>query len=300
MEAKNNSLTEPVEWFLDHLRVEKGASLHTVSAYTNDLKQSIAYFESLGLSRWAELDDPLVVQYESALAIGISQSTAQRRLSSLRSFLKFLKRRGVGPSADLPSTGGFKKKKALPKALGLDQMLKMLEGPDTSTAVGMRDRALMEIIYGAGLRVSEAVELKMQELDLDNEALRVTGKRGKTRWVPIPHETLVWVRRYLESARPSLVKKATSLVFLSDRGLPLIRQTAYKKMETYARRAGIEEGVGPHTLRHTYAVHLLKGGADLRAVQELLGHESIATTQVYTQLDLDEVKKRYRQAHPRA
>lgn len=300
LEAQSNALAEPVEWFLDHLRVEKGASVHTVAAYANDLKQSAAYFSGLGLTRWTDLNDPLVVQYESALAIGITQSTAQRRLSSLRSFLKFLKRRGVGPTADLPSTGGYKKKKALPKALALEQMLRMLEGPDTSTAAGLRDRALMEIIYGAGLRVSEAVELKVHELDIDNEALRVTGKRGKTRWVPIPGETLAWIRRYLSSSRPTLVKKATDLVFLSDRGLPLIRQTAYKKMETYARRAGIEGDVGPHTLRHTYAVHLLKGGADLRAVQELLGHESIATTQVYTQLDLDEVKKRYRQAHPRA
>lgn len=299
MEAKN-ALTEPVEWFLDHLRVEKGASVHTVSAYANDLKQSSAYFANVGLTRWTDLGDPQIVQYESALAVGISQSTAQRRLSSLRSFLKFLKRRGVGPSADLPSTGGFKKKKSLPKALGIDQMLKMLEGPDLSTTVGLRDRALMELIYGAGLRVSEAVELKMEALDLDNGALRVTGKRGKTRWIPVPGETLAWVRRYLESGRPGLVKTATSLVFLSDRGLPLLRQTAYKKMETYARRAGIKEDVSPHTLRHTYAVHLLKGGADLRAVQELLGHESIATTQVYTQLDLDEVKKRYKQAHPRA
>lgn len=299
MEAQN-ALAEPVEWFLDHLRVEKGASVHTVSAYANDLKQSSAYFANVGLTRWTDLGDPQIVQYESALAVGISQSTAQRRLSSLRSFLKFLKRRGVGPTADLPSTGGFKKKKSLPKALGIEQMLKMLEGPDLGTTVGLRDRALMELIYGAGLRVSEAVELKIEALDLDNGALRVTGKRGKTRWIPIPDETLNWVRRYLESGRPSLVKTATSLVFLSDRGLPMLRQTAYKKMETYARRAGIEEDVSPHTLRHTYAVHLLKGGADLRAVQELLGHESIATTQVYTQLDLDEVKKRYKQAHPRA
>lgn len=299
MEAQN-ALAEPVEWFLDHLRVEKGASVHTVSAYANDLKQSSAYFANVGLTRWTDLGDPQIVQYESALAVGISQSTAQRRLSSLRSFLKFLKRRGVGPTADLPSTGGFKKKKSLPKALGIEQMLKMLEGPDLGTTVGLRDRALMELIYGAGLRVSEAVELKIEALDLDNGALRVTGKRGKTRWIPIPDETLTWVRRYLESGRPSLVKTATSLVFLSDRGLPMLRQTAYKKMETYARRAGIEEDVSPHTLRHTYAVHLLKGGADLRAVQELLGHESIATTQVYTQLDLDEVKKRYKQAHPRA
>lgn len=299
MEAKS-ALTEPVEWYLDHLQAEKGASPHTVAAYANDLKQSGAYFAKMGLANWRDLQEDQIVQFESALVVGISQATAQRRLSSLRSFLKFLKRRNVGPETDLPTTGGFKKKKALPKALSIDQMLKMLDGANEGTATGLRDRALMEMIYGAGLRVSETVQLRMEELDLDNEALRVTGKRGKTRWVPIPRETLAWIRRYLEASRPQLAARATSLVFLSDRGLPLLRQTVYKKMALYAQRAGIEEGVSPHTLRHTYAVHLLKGGADLRAVQELLGHESVATTQVYTQLDTAEVKKRYRAAHPRA
>lgn len=295
-----SALAEPIEWFLDHLRTEKGASEHTGSAYKNDLKIACQYFHGMSLEDWTDLSEPLIASYESSLGVGIAQSTAQRRLSSLRSFLKFLKRRGAGPRADLPSTGGFKKKKALPKALGIDQMLAMLDAPDISRAPGLRDRVLMELIYGAGLRVSEAVELKLEALDLENAALRVTGKRGKTRWIPIPKATLVWIQNYLVSGRPELVKKASSLVILSDRGLPLIRQTAYKKMSDYARKAGIEEDVSPHTLRHTYAVHLLKGGADLRAVQELLGHESIATTQVYTHLDLDEVKKRYRDAHPRA
>jgi len=300
MEAQSGPLGEAVEWFLDHLRVEKGASQHTVSAYANDLRLAATYFDALGLSRWADLGDEQVVQYESSLGVGISQSTAQRRLSSLRSFLKYLKRRGVGPQADLPSTGGFKMKKPLPKALDVAQMVKMLEAPDIARPEGLRDRALMELIYGAGLRVSEAVGLKMEEIDLENGALRVTGKRSKTRWIPLPRATLDWVRLYLQNARPNLVKRATNLVIVSDRGLPLIRQTVYKKMEEYARRVGIASGVSPHVLRHTYAVHLLKGGADLRAVQELLGHESIATTQVYTHLDLDEVKKRYRKAHPRA
>lgn len=299
VEAKS-SLVEPIEWFLDFLQMEKGASMHTVAAYKNDLGQTAKYFEKIGLDNWRQLEEIQIVQFESALAVDISQATAQRRLSSLRSFLKFLKRRNIGPNTDLPSTGGYRKKKVLPKALSLDQMLKMLDSADASNAPGLRDRALMEVVYGAGLRVSEAVQLAMDELDLENGALRITGKRGKTRWVPFPEVTLSWVRRYLSSSRPELVKKASRLVFLSDRGLPLLRQTVYKKMEAYAKRAGIEENVSPHTLRHTYAVHLLKGGADLRAVQELLGHESIATTQVYTHLDTDEVRKRYRSAHPRA
>lgn len=299
MEAKAGPLGEAIEWFLDHLSVEKGASVNTLAAYRNDLLLAAGHFGKAGISSWSTLVENDVVGYESSLAVGIARSTAQRRLSSLRSFLKFMKSRNVGPSADLPGTGGFRKAKSLPKALSLEQMLAMLDAPDLSSASGLRDRALMEMIYGAGLRVSEAVSLKMEELDIENSAIRVTGKRGKTRWIPVPNQSLEWVIRYLRDARPSLAKRASNLILLSDRGLALLRQTAYKKVEEYAKKAGIEGGVSPHVLRHTYAVHLIHGGADLRAVQELLGHESIATTQIYTQLDLGEVKRRYRAAHPR-
>ncbi len=300
MEAKAGPLIEPVEWFIDHLSAERGASAHTCAAYRSDLTQAAAYFHNCGLSAWTKLDEQAVVRYESSLGTGIAQSTAQRKLSAFRSFLKFLKKRGVGPDADLPSTGGFKKKKALPKALDYSQMVAILEAPDLSTAAGLRDRALLEIIYGAGLRVSEAVSLRIEEVDLQTKAIRVTGKRGKTRWIPVPTETLRWLTSYLESARPQLMRKPTNLVILTERGLPMLRQTAYKRLEEMSRRAGIEERISPHTLRHTYAVHLLKGGADLRAVQELLGHESIATTQVYTQLDTAATRDAYRKAHPRA
>lgn len=300
METQGSALSEPIAWFLDHLMVERGVSEHTVAAYRNDLSQAAKFFEDHGVRSWSQLSDETVSKFESSLGHGYSISTAQRRLSALRSLLKFLKKNGVGPEADLPATGGFKRKRALPKALDLQRLEKMLDAPDLSTAVGIRDRTLMELIYGAGLRVSEAVGLRREDLDLGVGALRVTGKRGKTRWIPLPDETLNWVRRYLDESRPHLVKSASSLIILSDRGKPLIRQTAYKKLDRFAHEAGIEEGVSPHVLRHTYAVHLLKGGADLRAVQELLGHESIATTQVYTQLDLDEVRKRYKKAHPRA
>jgi integrase/recombinase XerD len=299
MEEKAGPLSEAVEWFLDHLTAEKGVSANTIVAYRNDLELAGSFFSKLAINSWSSLSEAEIVRYEASLAVGIARSTAQRRLSSLRSFLKFLKSRNVGPPADLPGTGGFKRGRSLPKALSLDQMLQVLDAADPSTAFGLRDRALMELIYGAGLRVSEAVTLKMEELDVENAAIRITGKRGKTRWIPVPEQTMAWVERYLRDGRQSLVRSATNLVLLSDRGLALIRQTAYKKIEQYALRAGITGGVSPHVLRHTYAVHLLQGGADLRAVQELLGHESIATTQIYTQLDLDEVKKRYRAAHPR-
>ncbi|MFQ3586924.1 MAG: tyrosine recombinase [Fimbriimonadaceae bacterium] len=293
-------MTEPIEEFLDHLLVQRGASGHTVAAYRNDLEGAARFFEPTGLTDWSRLGQAELIAYQASLGPPMARTTAQRKLSALRSFLKHLKKRGTGPAIDLPSTGGLRKPKSLPKSLTLDQIEALLAAPDLAEPAGLRDRAAMELIYGAGLRISEAVGLRMEEVDLDQGALRVTGKRGKTRWVPMPEVTVAWLKRYLESGRPALVRRPTALVFLSDRGLPWRRTTVGLRLGRYARQAGLPAGVSPHTLRHTYAVHLLKGGADLRAVQELLGHESIATTQVYTQLDLDAVRKAYRKAHPRA
>lgn len=298
MEAESHPLDEAVAWFLDHLRAERGASPHTVSAYENDLGHARAFFVPRGLASWADLTPADQVAFEATLGPPLARSTAQRRISALRSFLKFLKRNHAGPTADLPSTGGFRKAKLLPKALTYDQMRALLDAPDVATPVGLRDRAAMEAIYGAGLRASEATSLLTRDLDLDARLIRVTGKRGKTRIIPLPEETVAWLARYLDEARPQLVKRPMAEVFLSDRGHRWLRQTIYDRMEHYTKLAGLPI-VGPHVLRHSYAVHLLKGGADLRAVQELLGHASVATTQVYTHLDLDEVRERYRRAHPR-
>ncbi|HEY3781819.1 MAG TPA: tyrosine-type recombinase/integrase [Fimbriimonadaceae bacterium] len=286
-------------WYLDFLRVEKAASRHTVLAYAGDLKHASTYFDKMGLESWKDLGIQMLLRYQATLGPPLAATTAQRRMSALRSFLKFLKKNREGPETPLPSVAGFKKPKLLPKALSYENLEALLSAPDVSKPAGLRDRALMELIYGAGLRVTEAVTLTMAEIDLSESAARLTGKRGKTRWVPLPSLTREWIVRYLANARPKLVKKPTVLLFVSDTGRPLLRQTAYKILDRYRIEAGLEVDVSPHTLRHTYAVHLLKGGADLRAVQELLGHESIATTQIYTNLDLTEVQKKYQAAHPR-
>jgi integrase/recombinase XerD len=300
MEANGTiALTEPVEDFLDALRMDRGASDHTVLAYRNDLSLVTAELTQVEIADWSELDATRMGALEVALATGVAKSTVQRRISALRAFLKFLKRKGLGPTTDLPSTGGFRKSRPLPKALPVAQRDAILEAPTEATAVGLRDRALFELVYGAGLRISEAVELERDALDLTQGTVRVTGKRGKTRLVPLPAETVEHLQRYLEFARPSLQRKPIYTVILSNRGLPLRRQTAYASLRRYSEALGLPESVSPHTLRHTYAVDLLRGGADLRAVQELLGHQSIATTQVYTQLELEEVRRRYRSAHPR-
>lgn len=302
METEGIAWSEPVDWFLDHLKVERGASVHTLAAYGNDLAHAAEFFGKQGIADWKELNPKLVSRYVAALGPPLATSTAQRRISALRSLLKFLKRQGEGPSMDLPSTGGFKKPKLLPKALPTGSMQALLDLPDLSKPEGLRDRALMELIYGAGLRVSEAIGLRMAEIDLMEGAVRITGKRGKTRWVPLPAETATWVKRYSESARGLLAargKMGTDVLIVSDRGRAMARQTVDARIAGYARKAGIDHRISPHTLRHTYAVHLLQGGADLRTVQELLGHESIATTQVYTHLDLSQVKSAYDKAHPR-
>lgn len=297
MEA--NALIESLEWFLDHLRVERGASAHTIDAYRGDLQLASTFFGALGVTAWSQIDAPLIRRFQSSLGSPLAVSTAQRRLSSLRSLLKFLKRRGEGPAGDLPSTGGLRRPKRLPKALSREQMEAILAAPDVATPRGLRDRALLELIYGAGLRVSEAVGLTLDALDLMEGAVRVTGKRGKTRWVPLPEGTKQWLALYVREARPHLAKRPLGELIVSDRGHAMCRQVAHARLLQATRKAGLPPGISPHTLRHTYAVHLLRGGADLRSVQELLGHESIATTQVYTELDLDEVRRRYLQAHPR-
>lgn len=218
--------------------------------------------------------------------------------------LKFLKRNQAGPEAPLPSTSGFRRAKRLPKALGRSETDALLEAVDPSEVGGLRDRTLLELLYGGGLRISEAVGLPVSAIDLDEGLIRVEGKRQKVRLIPLPAGTVVWLRKYLANARPVLLAQCKgplpANLILADRGRPLLRQNAFKVVQDAAKRAGLSVTPSPHTLRHTYAVHLLKGGADLRAVQELLGHASLATTQIYTELDTAEVGDRYRKAHPRA
>lgn len=247
---------------------------------------------------WNDLTEGDLVDFTASLQT-LAPTSRRRKVSSLRALLKWLKRRGQGPAAELPSAAEIRLPQRLPKALTFEDLTRLLETADLSQPSGVRDRCLMELLYGTGLRVSEAVGLRMEEIDLERAAFRVTGKRGKTRVVPLPQHTAPWIERYLQEGRPKLLAKPVAQVFVGERGRPLSRQSAYHVLEQARRAAGIRTPVSPHTLRHTYAVHLVQGGADLRAVQELLGHASIATTQIYTQLDLATVRANYDQAHPR-
>ena len=298
--ANFSFLTSDLDSFLDHLSVERGASANTLASYSRDIITAIDYFEEFGLQKWEHLSNDLFLSYLNFLhEKKLAGSSIQRRMSALRTFIKFLKKSNRGPRVDLLSLSSPKKAQQLPKSLSKDLLEKLLDAPDVGTAIGLRDRTLMELIYGTGLRITEAVELRINEIDFDSSALTVTGKREKTRWVPIPFQTMDWVKKYLEDGRTRLIKKPLSNLLVSDTGRVLRRQRAYEILRRYSVLAGLPKNTSPHMMRHTYAVHLLKGGADLRAIQELLGHESISTTQVYTQLDLSEVQERYQKAHPR-
>lgn len=299
MEQEEELIDEHVEWFLDHLAVERGASPNTVASYATDLSQAKRFFTSSGCPNWADIDPLAVSRFQAWLGPRVAAATAQRKMSSLRSFLKFLKRERAGFEGELPSTGGYRKAKRLPKSLNMDVAQRLLGAIDVASPKGLRDRALFETIYGCGLRVSEATGLNVGDYERTTGTLRVLGKRNKVRLVPLPSGTSDWMERYLESGRPSLAVRPLEALFVSDRGRRLVRQTVYNRLDHWAKIAGLEGQIGPHTLRHTFAVHLLLGGADLRSVQELLGHESIATTQVYTQLDMEEVRRKYLRAHPR-
>ena len=281
---------------MDYLSVMRGASAHTIDGYGVDLRHALAFLHANEIKGFEQITLDLWLAYEGSLG-SLSPASRQRRLSALRSFIRYV-RRGGTDIPTFPSQGGPRRKQ-LPKALSFEHLTRLLSQPDLTKPTGVRDRTLMELIYGAGLRVSEAVALTFEMLDVTEGAIRVTGKRSKTRWVPLPVITLTWLKRYVSEGRPAMVKTATDLILVSDRGKGMTRQGAYNKLQTIARQAGIDTDVSPHILRHTYAVHLLHGGADLRSVQELLGHESIATTQVYTQLETSAVRSNYLRSHPR-
>lgn len=295
MEEKSE-LEDTVDWFLDHLKVEKGASEHTVSAYHHDLSEVIRL---VNIQSWAGFSFEELQAFDLHLASQTSTRTAQRKASSLRSFLKFLQKNGIELKIDLPSTGNFKLPKRLPKALSRESTEKFFEPMAVDNLLRRRDTAILELLYGCGLRVSELTTLRVENIDFNSSQVRVTGKRQKTRLVPMPIQTAEKVKLYIEEVRPVLMKKPISEVFCSRTGGVLSRQAVYSLIEAIARSNGIQGKVGPHTFRHSYAVHLLEGGADLRAVQELLGHESLGTTQIYTELQIEEVRSRYDQFHPR-
>jgi integrase/recombinase XerD len=307
--ARAAAMLVAVAAFLDHLRVERGLSAATIRAYGSDLR---AFATEPTIDAWHRGPDAAIAHLARASSRtgaghgALRPTSLRRRAATIRAFYRFAYAEGLCPvdvalRLDLP-----RQPRHLPDTLTVAEVERLLEAVETSTPAGMRDRALLEVLYAAGLRVSEALGLDAEDVSLDGGFVRVIGKGDRERLVPIGDEAIDWLTRYDGDVRPAwLAKRPVALdrggpVFLSERGGRLRRQRAWERVRAAARLAGLGDRVTPHTLRHSFATHLLEGGADLRVVQELLGHASISTTQLYTHVTGERIREVYARAHPRA
>lgn len=291
----------PARWtdlFLDYLLLERGLAENTLRAYRRDLDDYLAFLTRAGLG--LEAGEAVPSYLRDLQTRGCAPATRARRLSCLRRFYRFLASEGLvgaDPTAAVPSPRrGLK----LPRVLTVGEVDRLLTQPRTSTPTGLRDRAMLELLYATGLRVSELVELKVADVNVAQGYVRCLGKGQRERVVPFGSMAARYLRAYLTEVRPRLVARRSPYLFVNRRGRPLSRQAMWKLIKKYARRAGIDKTIGPHVLRHSFATHLLENGADLRTVQELLGHADISTTQIYTHVSAAHLREVYARAHPRA
>lgn len=289
-----------VEHFLDALWMERGLSRNTLSAYRQDLLSIAGWLSHEGSNLLAASRADLHQYLAYRHAAGTRSRTAARTLSSLRRFYRYQVREGrleQDPSALIESP---KLGRPLPKTLTEEEVERLLTAVDTGTPVGLRDRAMLELLYATGLRVSELVGLQVSQVNSVQGLVRVMGKGSKERMVPMGEEALQWLQQYMREARPELVSRHLSdAVFLSRRGDAMTRQAFWYRIKDCARRGGINKELSPHTLRHAFATHLLNHGADLRVVQMLLGHSDLSTTQIYTHVAQERLKQLHAQHHPR-
>jgi len=300
---------EEINSFLNYLRVEKGFSGNTLEAYRNDLQQlaSFAEEEAARKSRmpaWASFGrDELLSYLLNLKERNYAATTIARKAAATRSFFGFLKSEGIvkaDPTENMssPSVG-----KSLPKPISFIQVRQLLDQPTKlNTLEAKRDKAMLELLYASGMRISELVSLNVGDVNTSEGNVRCFGKGHKERIIPIYEQAARAVKEYVQEVRPKLAhnKKDETALFLNPRGERITRQGFWQKLKEYARTAGLDSQISPHTLRHSFATHMLSGGADLRAVQELLGHANISTTQVYTHLTDEHVRRTYERSHPRA
>ena len=286
--------------FLDYLRVEKGLAKNTVSAYEIDLRGFLEYLEAgnLGIER---VNREHLSIYLQTLYQDLSPPSVRRKIASLKSFFRFLLMDGYLPADPTENLESPRTWQTLPKYLTESQVEDLLEQPDLRNRQGLRNRCMLELLYATGLRVSELVNLKVTALDLEKKIVRPVGKGNKERIVPYGRTAGRFLKNYLEVARPQLLKAGTSgFVFLTQQGRSMSRQYFWMLLNRYARELGWEGKLGPHMLRHSFATHLLANGADLRALQLMLGHADISTSQIYTHVTRDRLRQVYAKFHPRA
>ncbi|HEV2074727.1 MAG TPA: site-specific tyrosine recombinase XerD [Thermoleophilaceae bacterium] len=291
--------------FLAYLEFERGLSRNTLEAYRSDLLQYGRFLDKRELSALtasgSDISDFLAGLGDARGGGTASPATVHRKTACLRSFYRHLRREGVHESDPTAALASPRRGERLPQVLTRGEVKQLLEQPRGTEPPALRDRALLETMYACGLRASEATVLELADVDLDVQVVRARGKGSKERLVPVGRQAADAVRIYLERGRPRLVRDpGEPHLFVNFRGGALTRQGLYKIVQRHARTAGLADRMSPHTLRHTFATHLLAGGCDLRSVQEMLGHADVATTQVYTHLSSERLKKVYFQAHPRA
>jgi integrase/recombinase XerD len=305
-----DQLAREIGSYLDHLGAERGASTHTVNAYRRDLARYGTFLRSRGITAIGAVGESDVTDFVAAVRTGsdggspLAASSTARTLAAVRSLHRFAALEGVAADDPGRAVSPPKAVKRLPKALPVETVFAILDQCDPTTPRGMRDRALLELLYGTGMRISEAVGLDVDDVDLDTRTVLVRhGKGAKQRLVPLGSPAAAAVEAYLVRVRADWVAKSaggTPALLLNQRGGRLSRQGAWNVLRVTAENAGVTEHVSPHTLRHSFATHLLDGGADVRVVQELLGHASVATTQLYTLVTVDRLREVYATAHPRA
>ena len=295
-------MTNQIADFKRYLLVEKGLSQNTVSSYTRDLMKFKAYLEQQKLADFKQ-DRFVILNFLATLkAQAMANNSVIRMVSSLRKFYRFLLETEQITIDPMQQVDSPKKQQHLPQVLSQAEVKRLLAVPDTITALGIRDRTILEVLYATGLRVSELTHLKLAELHLSLGLIQTLGKGDKERLIPIGDVAIEWIKRYLETSRPTFLKAGQSepILFLNHYGRPFTRQGIWKNLKQMVRAAGIEKDITPHTLRHSFATHLLENGADLRVVQELLGHADISTTQIYTHVSQKHLREVYDRYHPRA
>jgi integrase/recombinase XerD len=298
-----------VRTYLDHLAVERGVAANTLASYARDLNRYLAYLAGRGIASIGSVDSATVSAFLAHLREGdpdhppLSATSAARAVVAVRGLHRFALRDGLVDVDVAHDVRPPAPPRRLPKAISLEDVEALLDAAGyEQTTLALRDRALLEVLYGTGARISEAVGLAIDDVDLADRTVLLAGKGGKQRRVPLGSFAATALERYLVSARPALAAagRGTPVLFLNSRGGPLSRQSAWTVLRTAAERAGLAAGISPHTLRHSFATHLMEGGADVRVVQELLGHSSVTTTQIYTLVTVDKLREVYATAHPRA
>ncbi|WP_122055188.1 tyrosine recombinase XerC [Vibrio sp. Evd11] len=294
-----NSLQKPLSRFYEYLRSEKGLSLHTQRNYRQQLETMAAHLVTLGLKDWAQVDAAWVRQLASkGMREGMKASSIATRLSSLRSFFDFLVLRGEMSANPAKGVSAPRKQRPLPKNLDVDEVGQLLD-VNEDDPLSIRDRAMMEVMYGAGLRLAELVGINLKDVLARQGEIRVIGKGDKERKAPFSGLAKEWVDKWLR-VRGELASPGEDALFVSKLGTRISHRSVQKRMEEWGKKQSVASHISPHKLRHSFATHMLESSQNLRAVQELLGHENISTTQVYTHLDFQHLAQAYDQAHPRA